>query len=416
MIGVIGINHKSAPIAIREKFAFTKEQIEDFTQKISEHAYFEGCVVLSTCNRSEIYFESNAQINGAGGRELIGLLKDYKNIETDITQHFYLHNETETVHHLFHVICGFDSLALGEYQIVGQVKEAFRISDEKKTAGKGLTRLFQKSFETSKRVRTETEMNKGAASVSYAAVELAGKTFKDLQHKKILLVGAGETSELVIQHLRKRVCEDLTIVNRTLARAETLAARYNGKVRPLAELEQALVEADIILTSTGSQQALVTKEMVERVMVERNNKSLFFVDLSVPRNVEVAVENIPHVTVNDVDDLQAVVAETFERRKSQIDNGKRIIANFEKEFSEWRNAQRLSPTLQAIHQEFLAIQKDEVKGFKKFTGNTGNPDLDKFGERIAQKYAHVLARNIRELTQNGKDEETLKLVNQLFQL
>ncbi len=416
MIGVIGINHKSAPISVREKFAFTQEQIIDFTTQIANNEHFEGCVVLSTCNRSEFYYEGSAAINGAAPQELTRLLKQYKEIDSDISDCFYSYGETDTVQHLFRVICGFDSLALGEYQIVGQVKEAFRISDEAQTAGKSLTRLFHKAFETSKRVRTETEMNKGAASVSYAAVELAGKTFKDLSQKKILLVGAGETSELVIQHLRKRVCENLTIVNRTLERAQNLAARYEGKVKPFDQLEEAVTEADIVLTSTGSQVALITEEMATRVMKMRNGRPLFFVDLSVPRNVATEVEEIENITVKDVDDLQAVVAETFERRKSQIDTGQRIINEFATDFANWRNSQRLSPTLKAIQQEFFDIQREEVKGFKKFTRNDENPDLDKFGERIAQKYAHLLARNIRELTQNGQDEESLKLVQQLFQL
>jgi glutamyl-tRNA reductase len=314
-------------------------------------------------------------------------------------------------------VCGYDSLALGEYQIVGQVKEAYRIADEQKTLSKVLSRLFHKAFETSKKVRTTTEMNRGAASVSYAAVELANRTFCDLKSKRILLVGAGQTSELVVQNLKKRGCTDLRIVNRTFERAQNLAERYNGLAIDMALLQTAVAESDIVITSTGSQVALITETMVADIMAQRADLPLFFVDLSVPRNVDDRVAKIANVSVHDVDALQAVVAETFERRHSQLETGRAIINEFVVDFLSWLNTQKLQPTIKLLHDNFAEVQKAEIESFRKFNQNAASDDdLERFGERIAQQYVNHLIRNVRELTQNGQNEAYLGMLNQLFLL
>ena len=417
MLGVIGINHKSAPVSIREKFAFTREQIEEFSELALTHG-FAGIIVLSTCNRSELYFDSKIHLNGSAPIVLRNLLFSYKGIQSEASQYFFTHVEQAVVNHLFQVICGYDSLALGEYQIVSQVKSAYTISQEIQSAGKLLTRLFHKAFETSKKVRTTTEMNRGAASVSYAAVELASRVFGKLNEKRILLVGAGETSELVLLNLRKRVNNpNITIVNRTLARAQDLAHHHQGLVRPWNELSAAVADADIVLTSTGSQVALIDRAMLEPIMAERGEmRPLLLVDLSVPRNVADNAAELQGVTVHDVDDLQAVVAENYERRKAQLESGIEIIERQAKEFSEWLDSQKLSPTLQAIQRGFMDFQKTELQGFKKFAGIDTNDELDRFGERISQKYFQLLARNIREVSQNGRDAEVMKVVQRLFEI
>ncbi len=393
MIGLIGLNHKSAPVAIRGQFVFNNEEIIEFGKSMHEIG-FKGIVVLSTCNRTEIYFEVVGESDTAYDLLISNLLL-FKNANSGSAEYFYRFNQEKTIRHIFKVVCGLDSLALGEYQIVCQVKDAFKVVYDSQLIGSTLIRLFNKALGTGKRVRTETEINKGANSVSYAGVEMASQQFNELCNKKILLVGAGETSELTLHNFHKKGCNNITITNRTFTKAEHLAVKYNGKVIEINELAEQLHNFDIIVTSTASEKPLITAEMTAKAMQTRNGKKQVYIDLSVPRNVAVEVESLENVYVFDVDSL---ANETVD------------------EFLTWVNERNLSEVIAAINKNFRRINSTEIQGFKKNESVNDYTKAEEYGDHITEKFIRLLIKKTKDVTDNGKRKEYINLVNELFEL
>jgi len=342
MIGLFGLNHKSAPIEIREKFVFCEEDIKRFVPQLKAKGIL-GAIVVSTCNRTEIYFE--LKDNKTADFDLIGnTLIEYRKVSTEVKSHFYQMKNDDAVKHLFRVVSGLDSMALGEYQIVGQIKDAFNISQSLQHCSSVLYKLFNEALKTGKEIRTNTALNKGAVSISYVGVELAGRKLQNLCSHPVLVVGAGQTSELTMLNLLKKDCNQFTVVNRTQEKACELAEKYQCKVANFDQLEELLVSNDIVISSTASKKPLFTEDMVRKAMVERNNEPLFFIDLSVPRNVDVAVSEIENVHVYDIDALHDVIEDNLERRKGEITHAELIIEESVAEFSQWHAIQVLVPT------------------------------------------------------------------------
>ena len=437
MIELLGLNHKSAPIEVREKFVFCEEDIKRFSVLLKGKG-FSGVVVLSTCNRTEIYVEYNTQgqqghsigngknhphahphSNGHGavtsGFELFEeCLFNYRKVDGDFLKHFYRKSHSEVVRHLFHVVSGLDSMALGEYQIVGQVKDAFNISERNHLLSPVLNRLFIKAFEAGKKVRTETSISRGAVSVSYAGVDLASKKFENIANQPVLLVGAGQTSELTLQNLQTKGCNNFTVVNRTYENALEFASKYNAKVEEFSKLEELLLQNNIVITSTASKKPLITKEMVERAMEARNYKSLLFLDLSVPRNVAMDVAEVPDVHAFDVDDLNNVIEDSFEKRRGEICAAEEIIEELVVDFANWVHSRNLIPTFQNICKYFHGISKSELEGYLKEQKTIDSPKASVYAEQITNKIIHNVINNVKALTDNGKNHEKIQLVNQLF--
>ena len=413
MIGLIGLNHKSAPIEVREQFVFSEEDIKSFVPLLKDKGV-QGSVVLSTCNRTEIYFESDDS-NFSNVFAIVGhSLFSYRKAGENARSHFYHKSNTDVAQHIFRVVSGLDSMALGEHQIVGQVKNAVNMSENNNFFSSSLMRLFNKAFEVGKRVRTETCINHGAVSISYAGVELAGKKLHNLSSRSVLLVGAGQTSELTLLNLIKKECSIFTIVNRTFEKAVELAEKYNGKAEEFEKLEDLLLTNDIVISSTASQNALFTKTMVQNAMNKRNGNPLFFIDLSVPRNVAHEVGEIGNVFVYDIDALNDVIVENVDKRQEKIIQAEEIITAGVSEFNEWLFTRNLTPAIQKISNRFKKINKAEFEGFKK-NNQTDYDTVSEYGEIITNKLIQMMVKNVISITDNGRKLEYVNLVNKLFE-
>ncbi|WP_052671069.1 glutamyl-tRNA reductase [Draconibacterium sediminis] len=415
MIGLLGLNHKTAPIKVREKFVFCEEDVKRFVPQLID-AGINGAIVVSTCNRTEIYFDYPEKDIFDCTSTLAKMLFDWRKADKSVGAHFYHKFQDEASQHLFRVASGLDSMALGEYQIVGQLKDAFAIADKYELHTPTLIRLFNKAFEAGKKVRTETALSKGAVSISYAAVELANKKLHNLSSHPTLLLGAGQTGELTLQNLLKKGCNKFTIINRTAEKAQELAKRYKGVAREFSELQNELVHNDIVVTSTASKKPLITKEMVEQVMIERQHKPMFFVDLSVPHNVAPDVAEIENVFVNDIDDLNAVVDKTFDIRKGEIEKAEAIIAEFVTDFSDWQHTRNLTPTFQSISDNFRKINEAELEGFIKRQSKDNTEEASMYADHITNKFIRLMIKNVKSITDNGRKKEYIELVNDLFKL
>lgn len=414
MIALLGLNHKSATIEVRERLVFCEEDVRRFSSLIIKKG-FSGLVVLSTCNRTEFYFEFEENFDSSHFNIFEETLFNYRNLDNSISKHFYRKENQDAAHHLFTVVSGLDSMILGEYQIVGQIKEAFKISENLKINSASLTRLFNKSLEAGKKVRTETSLNKGAVSVSSAAIELAGKTLNNLCSHYTLLIGAGQTGELTIQNLVKKGCDKFTVINRTFEKADELAKKYNGQAREFAMLDELLVTHDIIISSTASKKPIITVEMVKNAMLKRNNKSLFFVDLSVPRNIEKEVSEIENVYVYDIDALNVVIEDNFEQRKGKIQQAEKIIQHYVSNFVKWQNTRNLIPTFNNISSYIQELNQNELESFVK-KDDSGYQKAVEYGDQLTTKLIHSMIQNVKSITDHGKKQEYLHMVNDLFNL
>ena len=413
MIGLLGLNHKSAPIEVRERFVFCEEDIKRFVPLLKLNG-LSGAVVLSTCNRTEIYYEMNEFLVSLSASDIENLLFNFRKADKEVRKYFY-HKENEAVAaHLFHVGSGLDSMALGEYQIVGQIKTAVQISKTHKLISSVLCKLFDDALKAGKQVRTETALNKGAVSISYAGVELASKKLHQLSSHPVLLVGAGQTGELTLQNLIKKSCSLFTIVNRTKEKAEELAAKYHAKVAEIDQLDELLLSNDIVITSTASKKPLFTLEMVKQTMIKREGKPLFFIDLSVPRNVAVEVGTLEHVHVYDVDALNHVIENNLEKRKGEIFMAEQMISKSVDEFMKWFNIRALAPTFKTISTSFQEASKNVLDSMIKNREEEEYERAMEYGDLITKKLIGMLIENIKSVTDNGCNREYITVVNQLF--
>jgi glutamyl-tRNA reductase len=413
MIGLLGLNHKSAPIEVRERFVFCEEDIKRFIPLLKLNGV-SGAIILSTCNRTEVYYEMNEFLVPLTSSDIENLLFTFRKADKEVRKYFY-HKDNEAVAgHLFHVGSGLDSMALGEYQIVGQIKTAIQISKTHKLISCGLSKLFDDALKAGKQVRTETALNKGAVSISYAGVELASKKLHHLNTHPVLLVGAGQTSELTIQNLIKKSCSLFTIVNRTREKAEELAEKYHATVAEIDQLAELLICNDIVITSTASKKPLFDVQMVKEAMVKREGKPLFFIDLSVPRNVAMEVGDLEHVHVYDVDALNHVIENNLEKRKGEIFMAEQMIAASVAEFMKWFNIRALAPTFRTISTSFQEASKNVLDGMIKNREDDEYEKAMEYGDLITKKLIGMMIENIKSVTDNGCNREYITVVNQLF--
>ena len=413
MIGLLGLNHKSAPIVVRERFVFCEEDIKRFVSLLRDKGIL-GAIVLSTCNRTEIYFEAEDNHPAANLAVFEEYLFSYRKTDINASKHFYKMKNEEVARHLFTVVSGLDSMALGEYQIVAQIKDAFNISETNSLHSSVLIRLFNTALKAGKKVRTDTTLNEGAVSISYAAVELALKKMHNLKSHPVLLVGAGQTSELTLLHLIKKECTLFTIINRTYEKACELAAKYNCKAVEFNQLEESLLDNDIIITSTASKKPLFTESIVKNAMLKRNNKTLFFLDLSVPRNVAKEIGEIENVHVYDIDALNSVIEENYEKRRGEISQAEAIIEEAVIDFNTWHQSRTLTATFQSICTCFHDVHKSELERFMKNKESDECEKAEEFGKLITNKFIALMVQSVKSITDNGRKQEYIGVVNKLF--
>jgi len=416
IIGLIGLNYKSAPVEIREMMSFSEDQIRQFIKSLKQLAPVAGVVVVSTCNRSEIYFHVKSKSADEAFDLIYRRIADYKNLNISVKKHLYFIAGLDTVKHLFEVASGLNSMILGEDQIIGQVKNAFLLSDHEHCAGPVLTRLFNRSFNTGKQVRAITKINKGSASVSTAAVKLAENQFTDIQKRSILLIGAGQTGKLSLLSLIDKGCKNLFITNRTFEKAKNLETQFKIKAIPFDQLEEYLAICDIIMLATSSNIPLINKKIMDNVMPIRDFRSIAILDISVPRNVAKDVGSIPGVTLYDVDDTQTVIKETIKKRKAEIIKAEEIVIGQANDYMEWLASLSLSPTIRQIQENFRKINEIEFKNYRKFKNGDDHQPIQEYGKHISEKFSRLLIKNLKTLTNNGKKVEHIEMLNELFEL
>lgn len=327
-----GISYKTAPVSIREKVAFSTEQIVEFVLALKQADIADEAVVVSTCNRTEVYLTSR-EFNRADA--LNWLTKIHGVSSEKLSDCLYFYSESESVRHVMQVACGLDSMVLGEPQILGQLKQAYAVADQHRFIGGPLSKLFQMTFSVAKDVRTNTEIGESAVSVAFAAVSLAKQIFADLAKAKVLLVGAGETTELVARHLYDSGARELTVANRSVQRAESLANEFNADVSTLSQIPDLLTEVDIVVSSTASTLPLIGKGMVENAIKQRRNRPIFMVDLAVPRDIETQVNDIDNIYLYTVDDLQGIVQRNQKKRLVAAEQAQQIIETEIENYQLW---------------------------------------------------------------------------------
>ena len=416
MTGVIGLNHKTAPLALRERLTFDEDQILCFAGTAKEVPGFNELVVISTCNRTEVYFVIQKDCSANGGQKILSILLECKEIEEDVSDCFYSFTGIEAVLHLFRVTAGINSMVLGENQILGQVKQAYRISAEHQLTGPVLNKLFHRAFEVGKRVRSDTAINQGASSISYAAVELCEKIYEDICAHNVLLIGAGETGELALKGLKDRGCSQVTVINRTLSRAETIAEKYGAQAESWDRLEALLCRCDIIISSTSSQSEIIGSNIMADVMKKRKSRTIFLIDLGVPRDINSSIKDFENAFLYNIDDLNKVVAHNYEKRKKEIQKAEKIIVQAADDFDTWFNSLKLGPTIEQLTRTFRKVNDTELEKMKNRLPLNEYKRVEEYGRYLQGKYLGALIKNLKDLSENGNRLEYLDLVGELFQL
>lgn len=387
-IYLVGLNHKTAGVDIRERFALT-DCDPAATGLVIDNGVVSEAMILSTCNRVEFLVVGSEEADMRA--KILRFWADQCGQPSgDLEGHTYCHVGDDAVNHLFTVASSLDSMILGEPQILGQLKTAYRNAVEKGVAKVIVNRLLHKAFSTAKRVRTETAIASSAVSISYAAVELARKIFNDLTTHRALLIGAGEMAELAATHLLSSGVRDITVVNRTLAKGEELARQFKGRAMPFEELHQALLETDIVISSTGSPTAIIRAKDMKDVLRKRRHKPIFFIDIAVPRDIDPDINGLDNVYLYDIDDLKEVVEENLAGRMQEAQKARGIVAEEVTAFMRWRDGLALQPTIVALLDQGECIARKELRKSIKQLGPNPDPQMVAILERLAKSLCHKI--------------------------
>ncbi|MBK1694008.1 glutamyl-tRNA reductase [Chromatium weissei] len=411
---VLGLNHKTAPIDIRERLAFGPDIIAGALRDLTKCSGVREGVILSTCNRTELYCA--AQDGAEDG--IRHWLSGFHGVEHERMNPFlYAHADRDAVVHLLRVSSGLDSLVLGEPQILGQVKAAYQTATDCSATGKLLGRLFQHTFSVAKTVRTETAIGSSPVSVAFAAVNLARQIFSDLSQQTALLIGAGETIELAARHLHHNGVGRIIVANRTVERAHDLAAQFDGFAISLAEIANHLPEADIVIASTASPLPVLGKGTVERALKKRKHRPIFMVDIAVPRDIEPEVGELDDVYLYTIDDLQGVIDEGLRSRQAAAEQAEEIIAFHSGEFMAWLRSLDAAGLIQDYRQRAEELRDEVLNRAQRQldAGKSPSEVLSFLAHTLTNKLLHAPSSRLRQAARDG-DAEILDAANELFQL
>ena len=417
-IVLIGLNHTTAPVELRECIAFTPEDTLVALDRLKQEASINEVLIYSTCNRVEIL-----------------LVTDNSSVAVDVTKKFiasihqipleqfenflYQRDNDEAVRHVFRVASSLDSMIVGEPQILGQIKLAYQTATEQKASGLILNRLLHRAFFVAKKVRTETGIGDRAVSISYAAIELSKKIFDSLEKKKVLMIGAGEMAELAVEHLIRHKVGDLHVANRTFERGVSLAEKFNGQAVRFEEIPQWLEQVDIIISSTGSPELVIHRDQVKTAMRARRNRPLFLIDIAVPRDIDPEINRLDNAYVYDVDDLQNTIQENLEDRKKEALKGERIVDEAVIRFRDWYDNLNVVPTIVDLRNKLRRIIENEVDrtlpGLRQ-TSSTDQEALKKMIETMINKIMHDPTRLLKMEGHHINKPVYLDLMRRLFNL
>ncbi len=399
---VTGLSHKTAPLSEREKLAFSDSETFAFLKALKQEEIVREALLLSTCNRTELYAcVRHDDLDRA--RWLQSYLMDHKRLpEPVIDSAFYSHSERYAVEHLFRVSAGLDSMALGENQILGQVKQAYHLAYEARANGVILNKLLHRAFRMGKRARTETDINAGAVSISSAATELAEKIFKDLSKHTALLIGAGDNARVTAESLRERNVTKLLVANRTYERAEALAEEIGGEAVRWENLEDGLRRSDLIISSTGAEGAVVDAAMVKRAMSKRGGRSMLIVDIAVPRDVDPKVGKLYNVFLHTIDDLQAIIDKNLSKRQQEAAKVEVIVNEETETFLRWHRTLRLKPVIKGLRKQFDEIRNELIEKNRKQLDEESMETIDKMTKSMMNKMLNTPMAKLREYNEESQ--------------
>ena len=413
----IGLSHRTAPVDLRECVDFARGGVDVALSALASRGVGPEVVVLSTCNRAEIYAVGDSDATA----ERVGrFFSEYHNVpHARVAEHLYLRRGTEAARHLFRVAAGLDSLVVGEPQILGQVKAAYSTASDLHYTGALTNRLFHSAFAAGKRVRTETGLGEGAVSVSYAAISLAKKIFGHLKGRSVLILGAGEMAKLTGVHLQAQQVKAIAIASRTFSTAQNLASTLGGRAVPWEALDDALAEADIVITATGAAEVVLSRTRLEDAMRPRRNRPIFIIDIALPRDVEPAAGNLDQVFLYNIDDLQSIVQENLARRGGELRRAEAIVEEEVARFTSWMQSREVVPTVVALRQRFEAIRQGELARLEpKMAGlqPEARARIDEITRLIVEKLLLTPTEQLKALNDETTVVAYADALNKLFSL
>jgi len=414
---LIGINHKTAPIELRECIAFSKDESSMAIDALRRIAGIHEVLLYSTCNRVELLMVADDRNQAADTAKRF--LSEFNKIPlAEFEGSLYVHANDDAVRHLFRVAASLDSMVVGEPQILGQIKEAYRGATQAKSAGVILNRLMHRAFFVAKRVRTETGIGDRAVSISYAAVELARKIFGSLEGKRVLLVGAGEMAELAVEHLIRNQVAATLVANRTFENGLELARRFKGQAIRFEEIAEHLRIVDIIISSTGAPGLVITRETVKPVIRARRNRPIFFIDIAVPRDIDPEINRLENAYVYDIDDLKGIIEENIEDRQKEAVKGERIIDEAVIRFREWHDSLDVVPTIVALRTKLEAMADSEIKRTVQAQGMSAEAAqaLQRMMGSFINKVLHEPTMHLKRDGMLGDKSLSIDTVRKLFKL
>jgi len=410
----LGINYTTAPVSIRERIAFPAESLNAAISDLKQQQNVSEAVILSTCNRTEIF----CTLQDNDKQSIIDWLAQHHKIQVEeFLPYLYIHTGTALIRHLFRVASGLESMILGEPQILGQIKTAYQTANKAGTLGKKLDKLFQHTFSTAKKVRTDTEIGSSSVSVAFAAVQLSKQIFDDLGQQTAVLIGAGETIELTARHLHQNGIGRIIIANRTFEKAHTLASQFNGYAIALAELPLHIAEADIIVSSTASQLPILGKGLVESAIKKRKHKPIFMVDLAVPRDIEPEVAKLNDIYLYTVDDLQNIIEDNLNSRRLAAEQAEEIIDTRVEHFLSWMKAQTVQSTIVDYREQALQLQQESLnKALSSLqNGTPAEEALQQLAHTLTNKLIHTPCSQLRKASENER-HDLIAAAQEIFNL
>lgn len=395
---VVGINHKTAPLALREKLAFGEERLLSALRALRQEAGVTEVVILSTCNRTEVYWAGSAS-----GAELSQWLERHHGNDLDLAASLYVHREQQAVEHAFSVASGLDSMVLGEAQILGQLKDAYRAAQEAGSTGPWLNKLFQAAFSAAKRVRSETSIGENAVSIASATVSLARRVYSDLSAHTALMVGAGDMNALTARHFKSAGVKRLVIANRTLGKAQTLAAELKAYAVGLEDLDQELARADIVITCTASAVPLITKNAAQAAIRARRRRPIFMVDLAVPRDIDPAVADLEDVYLFSIDDLQQLIDENRQQRAVAAGGARLVIEEEVARFLAESRAHDAGPAIRALRQQADGIRSHSVEQARRMlaAGKSADEVIEHLANTLTNRLLHTPTQALRQAAEQA---------------
>lgn len=414
----IGLNYKTAPIEVREKVAFAPSELAEAMCSLKNEKSILENIIVSTCNRTEIYAVVD-QIHTGQYYMKRFLLQRFGLKDEELSPYLIIKTGNDAIDHLFTVSSGLDSMVIGETQILGQVKDSYLLAQEDHVIGTIFNQLFKQAITFAKKVHSETGIGENAVSVSYAAVELSKKIFSNLKGCNVLIVGAGKMSNLALQNLYSQGVGKVTVINRTPENAVKLASQFNGVGKGLDSLENSLKEADIVISSTGSKEYVITEKMIQRIEKSRKGKPLFLVDIAVPRDIEPSIHNISSAFLYDIDDLQGIVAENLAEREKEAVKIKQSIADEIDQFQSWLSMLGVVPVISALREKALDIQSDTMTSLERKLPHLSERDL-----KVIQKHTKSIVNQLlrdpimkaKEMGSTKQSEAQIALFKEIFNL